>query len=92
MDTLQVGQIVHLELDGGSSPLACVVTALTGETATLVHTGQVQDEQCKRLRAGSTGFLVRADASAVLGLRGAAIMTPESRPLIDFVITDGLAA
>jgi hypothetical protein len=89
MDNLQVGLPVTLELDGEPRPIDCVVTALTGETATLVRTGQVKDDLSHRLQAGSAGFLVFADSSAVLGLRGAAIMTPESRPLIDFVVTDG---
>ena len=88
MDTLQVGLRVTLELDGESHPISCVVTAVAGETATLVRTDQVKDELNSRLKAGSAGFLVFADASAVLGLRGAAIMTPESLPLIDFVVTD----
>jgi hypothetical protein len=89
MDNLQVGLPVTLELDGEPHPIACVVTALTGETATLVRTDQVKDELNSRLKAGSAGFLVFGGSSTVLGLRGAAIMTPESVPLIDFVVTDG---
>lgn len=89
MESLQVGQVVALELDGGEGPLNCVVTALAGETATLVHTGQFRDELCARLKAGSSGFLVVGDSNSVLGLRGAAIMTPENNPLIDFVVTEG---
>lgn len=88
MDPLQVGQPVTLELDGGLGPLNCVVTALAGETATLVHTGQLRDDFTERLKAGSSGYLVIGDTASVVGLRGAAIITPRSRPLIDFVITD----
>jgi hypothetical protein len=88
MDTIQIGLPVALELDGEPHPIQCVVTAVAGETATLVRTGQVKDELCSRLKAGSAAFLVYSDSSTVLGLRGAAIMTPENRPLIDFVVTD----
>ena len=88
MDPLKIGQPVTLELDGGLGPLNCVVTALAGETATLVHTGQLRDDITERLNAGSSGFLVIGDATSVIGLRGAAIITPRSRPLIDFVVTD----
>jgi hypothetical protein len=88
MDALTIGQPVTLELDGGLSPLDCVVTAIAGETATLVQTGLARDELTERLEAGSGGFLVIGRANSVLGLRGAAIITPQSRPLIDFVVTD----
>lgn len=88
MDSLKIGQPVTLELDGGHGPLDCVVTAVAGETATLVHTGQPRDELTQRLEAGSPGFLVVGHSSSVLGFRGAAIITPQSRPLIDFVVTD----
>ena len=92
MDQLQVGQLVTLELDGAPGQVACVVTALTGETATLVHAGPVHDDVSKRLHAGSGAFLVVGDAHSVLGLRGAAIMMPESHPLIDFVLTEARAS
>ena len=92
MDTLQIGLPVTLELDGEPHPIQCVVTTVAGETATLVRTGQVKDELCSRLTAGSSGFLVYTGSRTVLGLRGAAIMTPENQPLIDFVVTDGFPA
>ena len=88
MDTLQVGQVVALELDGGGVPLGCVVTELAGETATLVHTGFVAEDVIERLAAGSPGFLVVSEGPAVLGWRGAAITMPDRHPLIDFVVTD----
>lgn len=88
MDSLQVGQVVALELDGHRIPVGCVVTELAGETATLVHTGPVSDDFADQLAAGSPGFLVVGDGGGVLGLRGAAITVPERHPLIDFVVTD----
>ena len=88
MDSLKIGQPVTLQLDGGVGPLDCVVTAVAGETATLVNTGQPRAEHTERLEAGSGGFLLVGVAAAVRGLRGAAIISPENRPLIDFVITD----
>lgn len=91
MDRLQVGQHVTLELDGASGPVACVVTALNGGTATLVHAGPVDRDLTERLRAGAGAFLVVGDANSVFGLRGAAIMMPESHPLIDFVRTEARA-
>ena len=88
MESLQVGQVVALELDGGERPLNCVVTALAGETATLVNTGPFRDDLAERLQAGSSGFLVVGESNSVLGLRGAAIITPQNNPLIDFVVTE----
>lgn len=88
MDSLQVGQLVALELDGSRIPVGCVVTELAGDTAALVHTGPVAEEVTERLAVGSSGFLVVGEAPSVLGLRGAAIAIPDRHPLIDFVVTD----
>lgn len=85
---MQVGQQVSLELDGSKIPVPCVVTSLEGPAATLVNMATLPEEVEGRLAGGATGFLVAGGATGVVGLRGAAILTPESRPLIEFVTTD----
>jgi hypothetical protein len=83
---------VTLDLGKAVTPVDCVVTDITGVTATLVQRAGQEPELLERLTAGVTAYLVISDEQAVIGLRGAAIVTPESRPLIEFVVTDGLAA
>ena len=83
-----MGQTVTLNLDGTNEALSCVVAAVEGPLATLVHTTQTAEEVAGRLTGGVAGFLVLAGSAGAVGLRGAAIVTPETEPLIEFLITD----
>ena len=89
---LRVGQCVTLDLGKADTPLDCVVTGIAGATATLVQRADHSTDLLDRLSAGISAYLVISDENSVIGLRGAAIVTPESRPLIEFVVTDGVAA
>lgn len=92
MDLLQTGLPVTLELDGGAPPLDCVITAVTPSSATLVGVTEPSSGLQDRLDAGSEGYLVLTHLPNVLGLRGAAIVTAQSRPLIEFALTEALGA
>ncbi len=87
MQNLCVGMSVTLELDEAGR-LPCVVTSVEGSSSRLVQTQPPDRPVLDRLNAGGRGYVVFADADAVIGLRGAAIVTPESDPLIEFVVTD----
>jgi len=88
MNDVCVGQPVTLSLEGMTERVDCVVVSLEGRTATLVPATQAEAHVDERLAAGGSGFLVSTGASVALGLRGAAIVTPQSAPLIEFAITD----
>lgn len=92
MQQLRVGQCVTLDLGKANTPVDCVVADITGATATLVQRVEHQPEVLERLSSGVAAYLVISDDHSVIGLRGAAIVTPESRPLIEFVVTDGIPA
>lgn len=89
MQNLRVGMSVTLELDEVGR-LPCVVTSVEGSTSTLVQTQPPDRSIAERLSSGGRGYVVFADADAVIGLRGAAIVTAQSDPLIEFVVTDGV--
>ena len=92
MQELRVGQCVTLDLGKAVTPLDCVVADISGATATLVQRVDQEPEVLERLSSGLPAYLVISDENSVIGLRGAAIVTPDSRPLIEFVVTDGIAA
>jgi hypothetical protein len=92
VEQLRIGQCVTLDLGKADTPLDCVVTDVTGATATLVQRADHDSAVIERLSAGVPAYLVISDQNSVIGLRGAAIVTPASRPLIEFVVTDGVAA
>ncbi len=88
MENLCVGMSVTLELDEVGR-LPCVVTSVEGPTSTLVQMQPPDGPVLDRLTTtGGRGYVVFADADAVIGLRGAAIVTPASDPLIEFVVTE----
>ena len=74
---------ISLELDDVGS-LPCVVTSLEDETATLVGTEATDPHLSGQLRISRRGYLLFSDSNAIIGLRGAARMTPDTEPLIQF--------
>lgn len=91
MELVHTGERVAMNVDGCADTLECVVAAVEGQTASLVQTVDAQECVADRLSRGVAGFLVLDRDGQTVGLRGLAIQTPESRPLIDFVITDRAA-
>jgi hypothetical protein len=89
---LRIGQCVTLDLGKAEPTLDCVVTEIMGATATLVQRADQRPEILERLSSGLSAYLVISDSNSVIGLRGAAIVTPQSRPLIEFVVTDAVPA
>jgi hypothetical protein len=88
IDLLSAGRPVTLNLDGEHTALDCVIAAVQGQTATLVQTARVEAQLIDRLQRGRDGYLLIADSGSVIGLRGAATVSPATRHLIEFVVTD----
>ncbi|HLJ04389.1 MAG TPA: hypothetical protein VKT31_13170 [Solirubrobacteraceae bacterium] len=88
INPLSPGLPVSLNLDGEQLALDCVIASVEGQTATLVGTSQVEPKLIDRLQHGRPGYLLISDSGTVIGLRGAATVTPETPHLIEFVVTD----
>lgn len=85
MHGLRAGMPVTLELDGHGS-LRCVVTALSDQTATLVQTHVADPQVADGLARGRHAYLMYTQPAGPIGLRGAALVDPESAAFIHFTI------
>lgn len=90
MRRLRRGQSATLELDGEGAPVACRVGGVAGTNASLQSADELDLRQHERLVAGSLGYLFFQHQGRPIALRGAAIVTAESEPLIEFAVVDGV--
>lgn len=90
MRRLRTGQLATLELDGDGASVACRVGSVGGASATLQCAADVDVRQFERLSAGSLGYLFFEHQGRPVALRGAAIVTPDSQPQIEFAVVDGV--
>jgi hypothetical protein len=83
------GQRVTMDLDG-EEDVVDAVTASGGEAQVLAHVRHASPRAVARLVAGSLGYLLFSHKGALIGLRGNARISAATRPLMEFVVVDGV--
>ena len=83
------GQRVTVDLDG-EDEVVDAVTASGGEARMLAQVRHASPRTVACLVAGSLGYLLFSYKGALIGLRGIARINAATRPLMEFVVVDGV--
>jgi hypothetical protein len=83
------GQRVTIDLDGEEDVVDAVTTS-GGEARVLAQVRHASPHAVARLVAGSLGYLLFSHHEALIGLRGIARISAATRPLMEFVVVDGV--